>query len=57
MSAEHERVKDPLPPRPPRPTPKAEDPVDNECLLCGAPGGHPYCNDACRDADEDDTED
>jgi hypothetical protein len=26
----------------------------DECLLCGAPGGHPYCNDACRDADNPD---
>jgi hypothetical protein len=23
-----------------------------ECILCGAPGGHPYCNDACRHADQ-----
>ena len=22
-----------------------------ECLLCGAPGGYPYCNDDCREAD------
>lgn len=22
-----------------------------ECRLCAAPGGFPYCNDACRDAD------
>ena len=28
--------------------------VENECLLCAAPGGYPYCNDACRRADEDD---
>ena len=27
--------------------------MDNECLLCGAPGGYPYCNDDCRAADED----
>jgi len=25
-----------------------------ECRLCGAPGGFPYCNDACRDADQPD---
>jgi Na+-translocating ferredoxin:NAD+ oxidoreductase RNF subunit RnfB len=24
---------------------------DNECILCGAPGGYPYCNEACREAD------
>lgn len=24
---------------------------DNECQLCGAPGGYPYCNDDCREAD------
>lgn len=23
----------------------------NECLLCGAPGGYPYCNESCREAD------
>lgn len=23
----------------------------NECLLCGAPGGYPYCNDDCEQAD------
>lgn len=28
----------------------------NECLLCGAPGGAPYCNDACRQADNPDGE-
>jgi hypothetical protein len=28
----------------------------NECLLCSAPGGYPYCNDACRAADQDDEE-
>ncbi|WP_330173003.1 hypothetical protein OG875_04990 [Streptomyces sp. NBC_01498] len=22
----------------------------DECLLCGAPGGYPFCNDACRAA-------
>lgn len=22
----------------------------NECQNCGAPGGHPYCSDDCRDA-------
>lgn len=29
---------------------------DNECLLCGAPGGYPYCNEACREADNPDAE-
>lgn len=29
---------------------------DNECILCGAPGGYPYCNDACRIADQCDCE-
>jgi hypothetical protein len=24
---------------------------DNECILCGAPGGYPYCNENCRRAD------
>ncbi len=24
---------------------------DNECILCGAPGGYPYCNEACEAAD------
>lgn len=35
----------------------ADDQADDswECQLCGAPGGFPYCNDACREADEDDT--
>ena len=23
----------------------------DECILCGAPGGYPYCNEACEDAD------
>jgi hypothetical protein len=23
----------------------------DECLLCGAPGGYPYCNEACEEAD------
>lgn len=22
----------------------------SECILCGAPGGHPYCNAACEAA-------
>ncbi|MEU4735784.1 MULTISPECIES: hypothetical protein [Streptomyces] len=22
-----------------------------ECILCGAPGGYPYCNTACETAD------
>lgn len=26
--------------------------MDNECQLCGAPGGYPYCNEACREADQ-----
>ena len=26
----------------------------DECLLCGAPGGHPYCSEACRQADQPD---
>ncbi|MCZ4510439.1 hypothetical protein O3Q52_20045 [Streptomyces sp. ActVer] len=29
---------------------------DNECQLCGAPGGYPYCNEACREADQDEAE-
>lgn len=29
---------------------------DNECRLCGAPGGYPYCNEACREADQDEDE-
>jgi hypothetical protein len=29
---------------------------DNECLLCGAPGGYPYCNSACEAADNPDDE-
>ena len=28
----------------------------NECGLCGAPGGYPYCNEACREADMDEAE-
>lgn len=27
---------------------------DNECLLCGAPGGYRYCNDGCEAADNPD---
>lgn len=30
--------------------------MNNECILCGAPGGYPYCNDACKAADQDDEE-
>lgn len=30
---------------------------DNECLLCGAPGGYRYCNEACREADNPEDED
>ncbi|MGW0577737.1 hypothetical protein ACWD25_17585 [Streptomyces sp. NPDC002920] len=26
----------------------------NECILCGAPGGYPYCNEDCREADNPD---
>ena len=26
--------------------------MDNECILCGAPGGYPYCNDDCRWPDD-----
>lgn len=29
----------------------------DECQLCGAPGGYPYCNDACREADNPEDED
>lgn len=29
---------------------------DNNCLLCGAPGGYPYCNADCREADNPDDE-
>jgi hypothetical protein len=29
---------------------------DNECILCGAPGGYPYCNAACKAADNPDDE-
>ncbi|MEU3330205.1 hypothetical protein ABZ709_32495 [Streptomyces albus] len=25
--------------------------MTDECELCGAPGGAPYCSDACRRAD------
>lgn len=28
----------------------------DECLLCAAPGGHPYCNTACELADNPDEE-
>ncbi len=28
--------------------------MDTECLLCGAPGGFPYCDDACMAADQPD---
>lgn len=31
--------------------------MENECILCGTPGGYPYCNDACRAADEDEDDD
>ncbi|CAM5500279.1 hypothetical protein SANTM175S_01402 [Streptomyces antimycoticus] len=26
--------------------------MDNECQLCGAPGGYPYCNSSCEAADQ-----
>jgi hypothetical protein len=29
----------------------------NECQLCGAPGGYPYCNEACREADNPEEDD
>lgn len=28
----------------------------DECILCGAPGGYPYCNDTCREADNPEEE-
>ncbi len=31
--------------------------MDNECQLCGAPGGYPYCNAACEAADNPEEED
>lgn len=30
--------------------------MDNECILCGAPGGYPYCSTACETADNPDDE-
>lgn len=30
--------------------------MENECQLCGAPGGYPYCNDACEAADNPEEE-
>lgn len=30
--------------------------MDNECQLCGAPGGYPYCNAACEAADNPEDE-
>lgn len=27
--------------------------MSDECQLCGAPGGYPYCNRECREADRD----
>ncbi len=27
-----------------------------ECQLCGAPGGYPYCNWDCKEADQDEGE-
>lgn len=29
---------------------------DNECILCGTPGGYPYCNAVCEAADSDEDE-
>lgn len=29
---------------------------DSECLLCGAPGGYPYCGPDCEGADNPDEE-
>lgn len=29
---------------------------ENECQLCGAPGGYPYCNAACEAADQPEQE-
>jgi hypothetical protein len=29
---------------------------DNECLNCAAPGGYPYCSNACRIADNPEDE-
>jgi hypothetical protein len=29
----------------------------NECILCGAPGGYPYCSAACEAADNPDPDD
>lgn len=31
--------------------------MDDECILCGAPGGYPYCNAACEAADYDPDQD
>lgn len=28
--------------------------MDNEYILCGAPGGYPYCGPACEAADNPD---
>jgi hypothetical protein len=28
----------------------------DECILCGAPGGYPYCGPACEAADNPDEE-
>lgn len=28
----------------------------NECLLCDAPGGYPYCNEDCEAADNPEDE-
>lgn len=29
----------------------------DECQLCGAPGGYPYCGPACKAADQPDEDD
>lgn len=33
-----------------------DEDMGGECVLCGAPGGYPYCNEACREADRDEDE-
>lgn len=40
-----------------RRTPSADSAPDNECQLCGAPGGYPYCNANCEAADKPDSDD
>jgi hypothetical protein len=31
-----------------------DEDMGGECVLCGAPGGYPYCSVACHEADQDD---